>query len=96
MCRTPVILEPILFFYLKQFHAEHNIDHIYLDYFGTQYNIEYLKIPNTRVDAERARQIKEGWLVVSASQLLRPEWNWVRESHQPAARVAHTLFVYQF
>ncbi len=80
---------------LKAFLDEHGIQHIYLDYFGTQYSIEYLKIPNTRVNAEQARQIKQGWLVVSASQLMRPEWKWLRDSHQPIARVAFTTFVYQ-
>jgi hypothetical protein len=80
---------------LKKFLDEHGIQHIYLDYFGTQFSIEYLKIPNTRVNAEQARQLRDGWLVVSASQLMRPEWAWLRESRQPVARVAHTLFVYQ-
>jgi hypothetical protein len=81
---------------LKKHLDEHGIQHIYLDYFGTQANIEYLRIPNTRVSAEQARQIKSGWLVVSASYLMQPEWSWLRESRQPFARVAHTLFVYQF
>lgn len=81
---------------LKRFLDERGIAHIYLDYFGTQYSIEHLKIPNTRVNAEQARQIKEGWLVVSASQLMRPEWEWLRHSRQPVERVAHTLFVYHF
>ena len=81
---------------LKAFLEEHGIQHIYLDYYGTQYSIEYLKIPNTRVNAEQAQQIKQGWLVVSASQLMRPEWSWLRESRQPIDRIAHTLFVYQF
>jgi 4-amino-4-deoxy-L-arabinose transferase-like glycosyltransferase len=80
---------------LKRFLADRGITHIYLDYFGTQYNIEYLKIPNTRVDAEQARHLNDAWLVVSASELMRPEWAWLRESHSPAARVAYTLFVYQ-
>jgi len=80
---------------LKGFLEERGIQHIYLDYFGTQYSIEYLRIPNTRVTADQARQIKQGWLVVSASQLVRPEWAWLRESKQPVARVAYTLFVYQ-
>lgn len=80
---------------LKTFLAERGIQHIYLDYFGTQYSIEDLKIPNTRVTAEQAHQINEGWLVVSASQLMRPEWSWLRE-YQPFARVAYTLFIYQF
>jgi hypothetical protein len=81
---------------LKKFLDERHINHIYLDYFGTQFSIEYLKIPNTRVDAERAKQIRQGTLVVSASQLVRPEWAWLRESRQPVDRIAHTLFVYQF
>ena len=79
---------------LKTFLTERSIQHIYLDYFGTQYSIEYLKIPNIRVTAEQAHQIKQGWLVVSASQLMRPEWDWLRESHTPLARIAYTLFIY--
>jgi hypothetical protein len=80
---------------LKQFLDDRSISHIYLDYFGTQYNIEYLKIPNTRVSADQARQITDGWLVVSASELMRPEWSWLRESREPTARVADTLFAYR-
>jgi hypothetical protein len=81
---------------LKEFLDKHGINHIYLDYFGTQYNIEYLRIPNTRVNTEQAKQIRQGVLVVSASQLMRPDWAWLRESRQPVDQVAHTLFVYQF
>jgi hypothetical protein len=81
---------------LKKFLEDRQIGHIYLDYFGTQFSIEHLKVPNTRVTAEAAKQIRQGTLVVSVSQLVRPEWAWLRESRQPVARVAHTLFVYQF
>ena len=80
---------------LKKYLDQHDIGHIYLDYFGTQYSIEYLKIPNTRVNADQARRISQGTLVVSVSQLVRPEWAWLRESRKPIARVADTLFVYQ-
>ena len=80
---------------LKAFLDERQIGHIYLDYFGTAFSVDYLKIPNTRVTAETAKQIQNGTLVVSASQLMRPEWSWLRESRQPIARVAYTLFVYQ-
>ena len=80
---------------LKRFLDERQIDHIYLDYFGNQFSVEYLKIPNTRVSPEQAKHIPQGTLVVSASLLMRPEWKWLRDSHQPMARVAHTLFVYQ-
>ena len=74
---------------------ERGIQHIYLDYFGTQFSIEHLRIPNTRVNADQAKQIRQGCLVVSTSELMRPEWAWLRASRQPTARVAHTLFVYQ-
>lgn len=59
---------------LKQFLDERQIRHIYLDYFGTQFSIEYLKIPNTRVSTEGVKQLQQGTLLVSASQLMRPEW----------------------
>ena len=81
---------------LKTFLDERQIHHIYLDYYGNQFSIEYLKIPNTRIDGEHARQIRQGTLVVSASQLMQPQWAWLRDSRQPIARVAYTLFVYQF
>jgi hypothetical protein len=81
---------------LKQFVTDCGIEHIYLDYFGTQTEIEHLQIPNTRVNAEQAKQVKQGWLVVSASQLMRPEWTWLRESRQPTTRIGYTLFAYQF
>ncbi|MCG3149444.1 MAG: hypothetical protein PCFJNLEI_02906 [Verrucomicrobiae bacterium] len=80
---------------LKAFLTERGIEHIYLDYFGTQTEIEHLHIRNTRVNAEQAKQIKQGWLVVSASQLMRPEWKWLCESRPPTTRVANTLFVYR-
>ena len=81
---------------LKQFLDDHDIKHIYLDYFGTQAAIPYYKIPATRVNGQQAQQIRQGYLVVSASQLMRPEWEWLRESRTPMARVAYTTFVYQF
>jgi hypothetical protein len=34
-------------------------------------------------------------LVVSHSQLIRPEWQWLRDSRPPTAVVAHTLLAYQ-
>jgi hypothetical protein len=80
---------------LKQYLDQNNIRHIYLDYFGTQYSIEHLGIVNTRVNAEQARQLKTGILVVSASRLVSQEWTWLRESHTPIARVGYTLFVYR-
>jgi hypothetical protein len=79
---------------LKEYLAAHTIRHIYLDYFGTQLSVDYLDIPNTRVNAEQASRLTNGVLVVSASQLVRPEWGWLREHHQPVDRIAQTLFIY--
>jgi hypothetical protein len=79
---------------LKQWMAANNVEHVYLDYFGTGVAIEYHKIPNTRVTPDQARQLRNGWLVVSATRLMYPEYAWLRE-RAPAARVAHTLFVYR-
>jgi hypothetical protein len=80
---------------LKRFLDEQGIPHIYLDYFGTQFNIDYLKIKNTRVTAQTAQQLHDGYLVVSASELVQPDWAWLRKSRQSWARVAYTLFVYR-
>ena len=80
---------------LKKFLDERGIKQIYLDYFGTQAAIEYYKIPNTRVNGHQAQQIHAGYLVVSASQLVRPEWQWLRDTRTPMACVAYTTFVYQ-
>jgi hypothetical protein len=80
---------------LKQWMGVNAVEHIHLDYFGTQAAIEWHQIPHTRVNAEQARGIEQGYLVVSVSNLMRPEWDWLREQHQPVARVAHTLFVYR-
>ena len=80
---------------LKQFLDERGIPRIYLQYFGTQAAIEYYGIANDFVGSDVAKQIQQGSLVVSANALMRPEWQWLRESHQPVARVGYTLFVYQ-
>jgi 4-amino-4-deoxy-L-arabinose transferase-like glycosyltransferase len=80
---------------LRKFLDERGIRKIYLQYFGTQAAIEYYGIANDFVSSDAARQIQEGYLVVSAEALMRPEWEWLRQSHQPIARVGYTLFVYQ-
>lgn len=81
---------------LKQWMASNHVESVYLDYFGTQPAIEWLQIPNHRVTAETAHQIRTGYLVVSASQLMRPDWGWLRSEHQPVARIGYSLFVYKF
>jgi hypothetical protein len=81
---------------LKKWMNDNKINHIYLDFFGTQTAVEWHRIPNTRVSAEQAKQIRQGVLVVSVSQLMRPEWTWLREQRQPDARISDTLFAYRF
>jgi hypothetical protein len=80
---------------LKKFLDERGISRIYLSYFGTQAAIDYYRIANDPVSSETAKQIQQGWLVVSVQTLMQPQWQWLRGSHQPAARVGYTLFVYQ-
>jgi hypothetical protein len=75
---------------------DNGVAHVYLDFFGTQPAIEWHQIPNTRVNAEQARQLRQGWLVVSVSQLMRPEWDWLRGVRPtPDARIGYTLFAYR-
>jgi len=84
------------FIRLKSFIEERKIDRVYLQAFGTEAAIDYYKIPREFVTSETAKQIRQGYLVVSAHMLMRPEWHWLRESRQPIVRVGYTLFVYRF
>jgi hypothetical protein len=79
---------------LKYFLSQHGINHIYLRYFGVPAVIQYYGISNTSVTAEQAQQIHDGILVISVMELMKPDWNWLRQ-RQPVARVGYTLFVYQ-
>jgi len=80
---------------LKHWMEHHGVERVYLDFFGTQTAIEWHDIPNQRVDAARAKKITNGWLVVSVSQLMRPEWAWLRETRPPDDRIGYTLFAYR-
>jgi len=80
---------------LKEFLGERGIGSFYFQYFGTQTAVEYYKFPCEFVTAETAKQVRRGYVVVSAQALMLPEWQWLRESFQPVARVGYTLFVYQ-
>jgi hypothetical protein len=81
---------------LKHWMQANDVAHVYLDFFGTQTAIEWHQIPNTRVNAEQARHLRAGWLVVSVSQLMRPEWDWLRQARPtPDARIGYTLFAYR-
>ncbi len=84
------------FIRLKKFLDQRKINKVYLAAFGTEAAIEYYKIPAEYVTSETAKQIQQGYLVISVHILMRPEWQWLRQSRQPVARVGCTLFVYQF
>jgi hypothetical protein len=47
------------------------------------------------VDGASARSLTNAWLVVSASRLVQPEWNWLRESYSPSATLANSTFIYK-
>jgi hypothetical protein len=78
---------------LKQWMQEHGVEQISLDFFGTQTAIEWHRIPNTRITP--GERNLHGWVVISVSQLMRPEWQWLRESRTPDGRIGKTLFAYQ-
>jgi len=80
---------------LKSFLDANGIEHVYTDYFGFGGALEQAGVKHTRVNAEQAREIRQSYLVVSATNLMRAKWDWLRESHEPVAVVAHTLFVYR-
>jgi hypothetical protein len=79
---------------LKEWMAKNHVARVYLDYFGTGVAIEYLQIPNQRVKAAEARELSDGYLVISATHLMAPEYDWLRASYRPVARIGDTLFVY--
>ena len=79
---------------LKAWMEQNHVTHVYLDYFGTGVAIEYLQIPNQRVKAAEVRTLSDGYLVVSATHLMSPQYDWFRASHTPVARIGAILFVY--
>jgi hypothetical protein len=80
---------------LKPFLDENQIPHVYTDFFGLRAALDRAGVYYTPVTPEQARQLHDVYLVVSASYLMRDKWAWLRTTHEPVARVAHTLFVYR-
>ncbi len=79
---------------LKKWMEQNHVARVYLDYFGTGIAIEHLQIPNERVKAEQVCTLSDGYLVVSATHLMSPQYDWFRAAHSPVARIGATLFVY--
>jgi len=79
---------------LAAFLQKRNIRGVYQDYFGSNWVLNYYGIQNKRVFGDDARQLDRGLLAISATRLMRPEWQWLRDSRQPLARVTDTIFLY--
>ncbi len=79
---------------LKKWMEKNHLTHIYLDYFGTGMAIEHLRIPNERVKPEELHSLSDSYLVVSATHLMSPNYDWFRTTHTPVARIGYTLFAY--
>jgi hypothetical protein len=80
---------------LKQWLQANHVTHIYLDYFGTGAALRYLHIPADFVRPDQVPKLRDGYLVISATHLMVPEYQWLREHHKPLTRIDHTLFVYK-
>jgi tetratricopeptide (TPR) repeat protein len=79
---------------LKRFLDEQAITNVDLACFGQARSIEYYGIPGRRTTFEKARETHNGTLIISANQLMRPEYDWLRACHEPVARIGYTMFVY--
>jgi tetratricopeptide (TPR) repeat protein len=80
---------------LRHFVDEQAMTNIDLAYFGPDRSIDYHGIPGRRVTTDEAAEMRSGALVVSATELMRPAWDWLRASHEPVARVGYTMFIYR-
>jgi len=79
---------------LRDWLAERGNPPIYLRFFGSGKAIQYYGIRYEAASPEKVRSAQRGWLVISASALMKPEWRWLDEQRQPLARIGRTLFVY--
>jgi 4-amino-4-deoxy-L-arabinose transferase-like glycosyltransferase len=68
---------------------------VYLRFFGPGKAIQHYGIRYEPASPEKARQAKEGLLVISASALMKPDWRWLDQEHKPLARIGQTLLVYE-
>jgi Flp pilus assembly protein TadD len=80
---------------LKHFLDEQAMTNVDLAYFGPDGPIDYYGITARRVTSGEAYGMHSGTLVVSASYLVLPGWDWLRACHEPVARVGYTMFVYR-
>ncbi len=79
---------------LKRYLDTQGITDIDLAYFGPGRSIDYYRINARGVTSAEAAGMRSGTLVVSATELMRPEWDWLRACHEPVAQIGYTMFVY--
>jgi Flp pilus assembly protein TadD len=80
---------------LKHFLDEQAMTNIDLAYFGPGRSTDYHGIPGRRVTTDEAAGMHSGTLVISATELMSPVWDWLRACHEPVARVGYTMFIYR-
>ncbi len=80
---------------LKHFLDQQAMTNINLAYFGPRRSTDYYGIGGRRVTPGGARGMHRGTLVISATDLMNPAWDWLRASHEPIARIGYTMFVYR-
>jgi len=79
---------------LKQWMETNHVQHVYLDYFGTGLAIDHLHVYAERVKAAEVRDLRDGYVVISATRLMSEEYDRLRATRTPVARIGNTLFVY--
>ena len=80
---------------LKTYVERHHTEKLSGSYFGPGGALAYYGIPFTGMDAQELATLHDADVVVSATWLMRPEYAWLRQQHEPVARVGHGLFVYR-
>jgi 4-amino-4-deoxy-L-arabinose transferase-like glycosyltransferase len=80
---------------LKKYLAHQNVNNCYLVITGAEKAIGYYGIKAKVIEETEAQSLQQGTLIISVMNLMRPEWAWLRERHQPIDFVGYTLFVYR-
>ncbi len=80
---------------LKTYVEQNHIEKLAGSYFGPGGALAYYGILFTGMDAQELATLHDADVVVSATWLMRPEYAWLRQQHEPVARVGHGLFVYR-
>jgi hypothetical protein len=52
-------------------------------------------VPADFVKPAQVPKRRDGYLVISATRLMAPQYQWLRETHNPLTRIGNLLFVYE-